>query len=176
MSSNKFDKLIAQCEQFRSLASGNGIYYHLTNTVYNVGDQVHPTYRTTNNKTEEFLEKIRLDKYPGKPSRIGCIFVSDAAGILAWKSLRRKYIYQVNCSGNIFTTDGEYFTEIDMAVKAIRDIGKFEPDPDDESEEQLLTKAKDYADTYWQGYEGANWSETIVQGTVQVVKILPLNR
>lgn len=171
----KNDGILILCKQFSLLSRASAVYYHLSNTQYNVGDVVHPTRRTAENKAEEFLEKIRVERYPAQPSRIGCVFVTDAASVTAWQSfLPRKYLYQVACSGNIFKTDGELFSEVDFAIKEIKYLDKVSPDPDDETEEQILEKASGNADTYWQGFEGARLEEILVQGTVQVVKQMGL--
>jgi hypothetical protein len=177
VSSNRLDNLIACCKQYQLLATAAGPLYHLTNTEYKIGDQVHPTYRSTNNKAEEFLEKIRAEKYANRPSRIGCVFVSEAKSIPAWQNfMKRKYIYEVSCAGNAFQTDGELFTEVDFAVRDLNNLAKYGPDPDGETEEELLQNATERAGYYWDGVEGARLSEIIVQGIVQVTKILYIGK
>jgi len=137
-------------------------------------------------KAEKFLEEIRQNRYPDRPSRIGALFVSDTiedakkwSGFLGCSPC---YFNEISVDGNIFQSDG-------MLVSMIfTEFNAMEEDPinyghhyeagmtQDQKYEQQIKKMNFYADSYWKGEQNQEsfdpLRETIVQGKITVLDIL----
>jgi len=100
-------------------------------------------------KGEIFMEKIRQEDFPNKPSRIGSIFVCPSLSGFCAKQ-PGKPVYEVEVKGKTFLTDGGAFSD---AIASI--------DPD-----ERIAQARNY----WRGVSKPYLPEVLVQGTVRVIR------
>lgn len=97
-------------------------------------------------RVEEIFEAVRQELFPDRPSRFGCVFVSDDPK----RSAIYGTLYRVSIEGNVFRADGELFTD-----------GVLAP-----SEHARVHSAIEY----WEGPSDAtNILEILVEGTVRVL-------
>lgn len=102
---------------------------------------------------EIIAEEIRQKEFPGRPSRIGSIFVCPGlSGFCGKQSFRKGGVYEVDVAGKTFETDGEIFTEI--AMYALDD----------------KQQAEEAARKYWRGTTKGSFPEVLVKGSVTVVR------
>ena len=109
--------------------------------------------KLSTNETEVFAEKIRKEKYPGKPSRIGALFVAPTFAAAKEWAFHGGTVYKVKITGKVHLADGEVWTDIDTAI-----------------EDNDLKLAEKYAIQYWKGEKPFNrLLEYIIDGKVEIL-------
>jgi hypothetical protein len=103
---------------------------------------------------ETIFEKVRLDSFPDKPSRLNCIWlIEDDISTINywWKTLQKKgqKLFQVKATGNIHVADQQY---LDLSAEPLND---------------LIERAK----KYWQSEQIQNptFNECVFIGSLEVV-------
>jgi len=127
-----------------------------------LGSKLRPSHREEDT-TEEFIEKIRKEEFPDKPSRLQAYFIApDADSAREWnRFLKRKHTYLVNYKGNAHRADGEVYTEVNFKTW-----------------DQDFVQAGKYARNYWEGIDISPLSEIVIEkdGEVVVIKEVDLNK
>jgi len=102
-------KYFKLCEALRT--SVNYKYYHSSDKLYKLGDQIIAGERQSN-PLETIFERVRQQSYPDRPSRLDCIFLSttNLLNHSGW-ARRGKYLYEVEPSGQIFLADAYVYGE-----------------------------------------------------------------
>jgi len=126
------------------------------------GFRVPPSYKSMSDpkiqqdrtlaQVERVFEEVRQRDFPGRPSRIGAVFVCPA---LEGFCRTGKRVYEVEVQGKTFQTDAEMFTEAR--------INAWRGDPDEYT--------ASWAKSYWEG--GTSWqgfNEVLAHGTVTVLR------
>lgn len=119
-------------------------YYHASEFIFNVGDNVRPAGPRANKRIEEIFERVRKEKFPNRPSRYTCIYVSDDPRKISIHGT----VYAVKVEGIAFRTDQEAYTAAFFK----------ESDADVES----------WAEAYWEGCRGIE-PEVLVEGRVTII-------
>ncbi|MBX0352043.1 DUF2441 domain-containing protein [Bacillus toyonensis] len=107
---------------------------------------------------ETIVEMVRLQEYPEYPSRLSCLYASKSyEDALKWKALFDSYnrdvlqIVKLLVSGNSFESDGNLL-----------------PKEDGISFSRKIEQARDY----WKGNSKSELPELLINGKIQVVKII----
>lgn len=142
-------RLDDRIREYRKLPHIKAKYYHASQFLFNLGDKLRPTDSSLggrNNEVEKIFEDIRKEEFPGKPSRLNCVFVDDNPRALEGTGI----VYAVEAKGKMLKTDQEYFTNASVSYKANSSI-------------QIV---KNFARLYWEGETNPSFSETLVEGEV----------
>jgi hypothetical protein len=99
---------------------------------------------------EEFMEKVRLEKFPSKPPRQTSNFLSPTfTGAIQWCREQRQYsfVHQVEITGSYHIGDANIINNVGGAL----DDETYYRDSDPERSEMMKERAEGYAESYWKG-------------------------
>jgi hypothetical protein len=156
--------LMEEGEATRGRVSGQQTYYWSARDPGGVkpGFRVPPARTGSRFKAmEAIFERVRKRVAPGKPSRIGAIFVCPDRTGFCRPDQRGGGIYEVEVRGETFLTNASLWTEAIMNWERSRQT---------ERDEEY---AEGWAEDYWTHTGAVNpydFSEVIVQGTVTVIR------
>ena len=107
---------------------------------------------------ELIVEMVRLKYYPNYPSRLNCLYVSKTyEDLLKWKEIFESYnrkilqLVKLQSNGDSFEGDGELL-----------------PKEDGVSFDKKMSQAKEY----WESNNNCGLSEVLLDGEIEVIKII----
>jgi hypothetical protein len=163
--------VLAMTASFSRRCSVSEVFYIASYEHIEPGDYIRPVEqwkkgKAFNDMMEEYMELIRQEEFPDRPSRLGAIFLCPTLSICEKEWVGdRPYIFEVEADGDWFMTSGLVFNNIINRAAALHRQGKFGTYTTDK---KLLKEIR----RYWKGTVTASagaMPEIVLQGDAVAV-------